>query len=74
MPALDTPNEVAPETVHANLEPSARKQVHVGDEEIILALKEEEGSVTVRSEPISVFLHEILDLILSETQFVQIGI
>lgn len=71
MTIAGTPHAAAPETVDADVQPS-RAHVHVDNEELLVLLEQEKGCAAVVAEPVCMLFAEDADLMLCETQLVQI--
>ena len=71
-PAPGVPHVAVRQPEHAHPELATDVEVHARNEELFTNLEQEEGPVTIRAEPLAVFLHELDDLRLGETKTVEV--
>ena len=62
------PNAGVPKLIDAHVKLATGAEVHTGNEEMPLALKEEKCCISLCPEPATMFLHEVLYLMLRKTE------
>ena len=71
MPALGVPHVVVREAVRVHPELASAIEVHARNEELFTNFEQEECPVTIRAQPLLVFLHKLDDLRLGEAKTVE---